>query len=153
MITVEQTAAPSTPPTWLDSLARVVTVWGLGIGTAIGATLIAALGYHSGGRGLLLSMAVTVTVAATAAGSALYLDYVKSHVRVDSAGKNRSAKVVSSAATLVYLFVAASLFSLLMLPLLVVGIVYARARTQRGQPWRRRAEMFIGEAMPRIAFL
>lgn len=141
------------PLAWLDSLARIVTVWGLGIGTAVGAVLTAALVCHVGGGGLLLSMILALTVGATGAGCAFYLDYIKKHVRVDMTWKYQSAKVVSTVATLVYLFIAACVFSLLMLPILVAGILYVRANVQRGQNWRRRVDMFIGEAMPRIAFL
>lgn len=141
------------PSTWLDSLARIVTVWGLGVGTTVGAVLTAALVYHIGGGGFLLSMILALTVGATGAGCAFYLDYIKGHVRIDMTWKYRSAKIVSTVSTLVYLFIAAFLFSLLMLPILVAGILYVRAKAQREQSWRRRVDMFIGEAMPRIAFL
>ncbi len=153
MTTIEQPTAPVTPPTWLDSLARIVTVWGLGLGTAAGASLIAASVYYCGGGSFLLSMILAFTLGATGAGCVLYLDYIKGHVRVDPAWKYRSAKVVSTITTLAYLFVVASLFSLFMIPIIVVGVLYVRAKAQRGQSWRRRVEMFIGEAMPRIAFL
>ena len=141
------------PLTWMDSLARVVTVWGLGTGTAITATLAAALAFHLGAGSFTLQMVLALVIGATAAGSAIYLDYVKAHIRIDPVWKSRSTMVVSTIATLVYLFLAALFLSALMLPVLVVGVGYVRSRHQRGENWRKRAEMFIGEAMPRIALL
>lgn len=155
MTTLEQLGPPASqrPLVWLDSLARVVTVWGLGTGTAITATLAAALVYRLGGGPFLLEMALALVIGATAAGGAVYLDYIKAHLRMDSAWEARSAKVVSSLVTLVALFAVALLLSSLMLPILAAGILYVRSRRQRGESWRKRAEMFIGEAMPHIAFL
>jgi len=155
MTTLQQSGTPAgqRPLVWLDSLARVVTVWGLGLGTAITATLAAALVYRLGGGSFLLEMVLALVVGATAAGGVVYLDYVKAHFRMDPAWEARSAKVVSSLVTLVALFAVALLLSSLMLPILAAGILYVRSRRQRGESWRKRAEMFIGEAMPRIAFL
>ena len=155
MTTLEQSGKPEgqRPLLLLDSLARVFTVWGLGMGTAITATLAAALVYRLGGGMLLLEMVLALVVGATAAGGVVYLDYVKAHFRMDPVWEAQSAKVVSSLVTLVVLFAVALLLSSLMLPLLVIGTLYVRARRQRGESWRQRAEMFIGEAMPRIAFL
>ena len=153
MTTIEQPEASAPTLTWLDSLARVVTVWGLGVGTASAATLVAVLAYHMGASSFPLSMLVALVVGMTTAGGAVYLDYVKAHVRVDPAWEPHAAKVVSSLATLVYLFVVASLISLLMLPILAAGVLYIRSRSHKGESWRRRADMFIGEAMPRISLL
>ncbi len=155
MTRLEQSGTPAgqRPLVWLDSLARVVTVGGLGTGTAITATLAAALVYRLGGGSFLLEMVLALVIGATAAGGVVYLDYIKAHFRMDPAWEARSAKVVSSLVTLGVLFAVALLLSLLMLPILVIGILYIRARRGRGEGWRKRAEMFIGEAMPRIAFL
>lgn len=138
---------------WLDSLVRIVTVWGLGTGTAVTATLAAALVYRLGGGTFLLEIVLALVVGVTAAGGAIYLDYVKAHFRMDPAWEPRSAKAVSSLVTLGVLFTVALLLSALMLPILGTGILYVRARRQRGESWRKRVEMFIGEALPRIAFL
>jgi len=154
MTTLEQSGRSADRPlSWLDSLARVVTVWGLGTGTAITATLAAAATYRLGGGSFLLEMVLALIVGATAAGGVVYLDYVKAHVRLDPAREGQAARVVSSVASLVFLFVSALFLSAFMLPLLAVGVAYVRARRHRGESWRQRANMFIGEAMPRIALL
>lgn len=149
------------PATWGDSLARVVTVGGLGAGLAIiGAAVTAAL-WHSTGNLMATLVITSLIVGMTGGGGALYLDYIKRHTRLGAVPGSPAAKFVSSAAALLVLFVSAFLVSTFMLPLLVVGVLQIRAEqrgtTWRERPnlressWRERADRFIGDVLPRIA--
>lgn len=152
MTKMEQSALPIPPPTWLDSPIRVITVWGLGMGTAVSAVLATGLLHFFGLTGLLLAMPVALIIGLTCGGSTLYLSFIKDHMRVDRSSFVSSAKVISVGSTLVFLFVIAFLVSFLMLPFFVSGILYVQAKAHGEQSWRKSADMFIGEAMPRIAF-
>lgn len=139
------------PAMWGDSLARVVTVWGLGVGLAVvGAAVMAAL-WHSTGN-LAATLAVTsLIVGMTGGGGALYLDYMKRHTRLGAVLGSPAARFISSAAALLVLFVSAFLVSTFMLPLLAVGALQVRAKQKRETTWQERADLFISDIIPRIA--
>ena len=146
-------AVVSYPATWTDSLVRVATVGGLAMGSVIAAALTAAASLSLGWGQFITLAALAFVGGASVSGSALYLDYVKAHLHLDLTQSSLPTKAISFFATLVILYVAAALLSFLMIPILLVGFLYIRAKRQRGRTWREQIEMFITEAMPRIAVL
>ena len=128
-------------------------VGGLAMGMGLAAALSAAATIRLGGGQFLILSVFILVAGASVGGGVLYLDYVKAHVHLDLTQASPSVKVISLCVTLVVLYVAATLLSALMIPIVLVGLSYVRAKRQRGQTWRERTEMFIAEAMPRIAVL
>lgn len=123
------------------------------MGTGLAAAFSAAATTWLGGSQFLTLAVLALVAGASAGGSVLYLDYVKAHVHLDLTQSSLPARAISFFVTLVILYVAAALLSVLMIPIVLVGLPYIRAKRQRGRTWRERTEMFIAEAMPRIAVL
>ncbi len=143
---------PETNLTWPDRLARVVTVWGLGIGTVVSLSLLAGLCLHLHTNEFIFCGVLGSVTGATLGLGTLYQRFVQRHtrayVRADDPVSYSIALIMGNAV----LFFVASLIAFLAVPLLIGFVISMEFQKRKEMTLMQKTERYIGSIVPSMLF-
>ena len=141
------------PDAWGGRIARIATVWGLGMGTGVALCLYAWLVARLGGGHFALVCALCAALGMMLAAGLAYLQYVQRHLRIVFTSDVRHGSWIAATIGAVMLFISAALVVILSAPVLMGFALYVEAVKRTGQVMtlRQKTDAYFGGLVPHLS--